>query len=218
MRSIRATITVITIIAILTSILSVFAASFLIIQNETDKNSVSMMNLIDQNAQKSLEKYFESIEQSVEIAANIAIEDLDSVFLVECGAIRAGNEADIQTMEQISAMDAYLGNYCGRIQQFFSGVADYTQGVTAYYYCINPELSQNERGFFYMKVGKTGFIEQPPLDVQHLSPVETLHTTWYEAAVSRGRPVWIGPYQSVSEQGKWICSYFVPIYKADCRY
>ena len=214
MRSIRATITVITIIAILTSILSVFAASFLNIQNETDKNSVSMMNLIDQNAQKSLEKYFESIEQSVEIAANIAIEDLDSVFLVECGAIRAGNEADIQTMEQISAMDAYLGNYCGRIQQFFSGVADYTQGVTAYYYCINPELSQNERGFFYMNVGKTGFIEQPPLDVQHLSPVETLHTTWYEAAVSRGRPVWIGPYQSVSEQGKWICSYFVPIYKA----
>ncbi len=46
-RSIRATITLITIIAILTSILSVFAASFLIIQNETDKNSVSMMNLID---------------------------------------------------------------------------------------------------------------------------------------------------------------------------
>ena len=214
MRSIRATITVITIIAILTSILSVFAASFLIIQNETDKNSVSMMNLIDQNAQKSLEKYFESIEQSVEIAANIAIEDLDSVFLVECGAIRAGNEADIQTMEQISAMDAYLGNYCGRIQQFFSGVADYTQGVTAYYYCINPEISQNERGFFYMKVGKTGFIEQPALDVQHLSPVETLRTTWYEAAVNRGRPVWIGPYQSVSEHGKWICSYFVPIYKA----
>ena len=83
MRSIRATITVITIIAILTSILSVFAASFLIVQNETDKNSVSMMNLIDRDTQKSLEKYFESIEQSVEIAANIAIEDLDSVFLVE---------------------------------------------------------------------------------------------------------------------------------------
>ena len=124
MRSIRATITLITIIAILTSILSVFAASFLIVQNETDKNSVSMMNLIDRDTQKSLEKYFESIEQSVEIAANIAIEDLDSVFLVECGAIRTGNRAEIQTAEQISALDAYLGDYCGRIQQFFSGVAD----------------------------------------------------------------------------------------------
>ncbi len=214
MHSIRTTITAITIVAILTSILSVFAASFLIVQNETDRNSVGMMNLIDQDTQKSLEKYFESIEQSVEIAANIAIEDLDSVFLVECGAIRVGSEASVQTDEQVAALDAYLDEYCRKIQEFFSGVADYTQGVSAYYYCINPEISQGERGFLYMKVGKTGFIEQPPIDVQHLMPLDTLHTTWYEAAVSLGRPAWIGPYSSASQQGIWICSYFVPIYKA----
>ena len=83
MRSIRTTITAITILAILTSILSVFVASFLIIQNETDRNSVSMMNLIDHDTQKSLEKYFESIEQSVEMAANVASDSLDSVILLE---------------------------------------------------------------------------------------------------------------------------------------
>ncbi len=73
MRSIRMQIAAIIIVAILTSILSVFVASFLIIQSETNENSVGMMNLIDQDTRKSLEKYFESIEQSVEIAANIAI-------------------------------------------------------------------------------------------------------------------------------------------------
>ena len=61
MHSIRMQITAITIVAILTSILSVFIASFLIIQSETDRNSVGMMNLIDQDTRKSLEKYFESI-------------------------------------------------------------------------------------------------------------------------------------------------------------
>ena len=45
MHSIRVRITAITIIAILTSILAVFVASFLIIRSETDQNSVGMMNL-----------------------------------------------------------------------------------------------------------------------------------------------------------------------------
>ena len=214
MHSIRVKITAITIVAILTSILAVFAASYLIIRNETDQNSVGMMNLIDADTRKSLEKYFESIEQSVEIAANIAVEDLDSVLLVECGAVRIGSEDHVQTARQREMLDTYLDDYCSRIQEFYSGVADYTQGVTAYYYCISPEISRNEHGFFYMKIGKTGFIEQPPLDARHLPSSEALHTTWYEAAARKGCPAWFGPYLSTEQQGIWICSYFVPVYKA----
>ena len=211
MRSIRTTITVITIVAILTSILSVFSASFLIIQSETDQNSVGMMNLIDRDTQKSLEKYFESIEQSVEIAANIAIENMDSVFLVECGALRLDAEDGAQTERQRAALDAYLDEYCDVIQAFFAGVADYTQGVTSYYFCLNPELSQSRHGFYYMKVGKTGFIEQPPLDVLSLEFSEALGATWYDTAVRLGCPSWIGPYICTDI---WVCSYCVPIYKA----
>ncbi|MBR6840217.1 MAG: hypothetical protein IKM82_06470, partial [Oscillospiraceae bacterium] len=191
MHSIRFKITAITVAAILVSILAVFTASFLIIRSETDQNSVGMMNLIDEDTRKSLEKYFQSIEQSVEIAANIAVEDLDSIFLVECGAIRPSGAADTRTAEQRAALDAYLRDYCTRIQAYFSGVADYTQGVTSYYYCIDPEISENEHGFFYKKIGKTGFIEQPPLDAQQLETDEILGASWYETAVRHGRPVWI---------------------------
>lgn len=152
MRSIRTTITAITIVVILTSILSVFAASYRIIQSETDQNSVGMMNLIDEDTQKSLEKYFESIEQSVEVASNIAIEDMDSVFLAQCGALRIQGMAAEQTPEQRDALDQYLDTYCQKIQQYFTGVADCTQGVTSYYYCINPEISQKVPGFFYYGV------------------------------------------------------------------
>ncbi|MBP5292124.1 MAG: EAL domain-containing protein, partial [Lachnospiraceae bacterium] len=214
MHSIRIRITTLTIVAILSSILAVFVASYLIIRDETDETSVDMMNLIDQDTQKSLEKYFESIEQSVEIAANIAIEDLDSVFLLECGAIKSDLETASQTDEQVAALDAYLKDYCSKIQNYYAGVADYTHGVTAYFYCLNPEISQTEQGFFYMKVGKTGFIEQPPLDVRHLAPEKNLQSTWYEAAIDEGRPVWIGPYTFDAENEEWICSYFAPIYKS----
>ena len=214
MHSIRTQITAITVAAILTSILLVFAVSFTIIQGETDRNSVGMMNLIDDDTQKSLEKYFESIEQSVEIAANIAVENLDSVFLVECGAIRPEGEESAQNWEQAAVLDAYLKEYCAKIQEYFAGVADYTQGVTAYYYCISPKLSETERGFYYRKLGKTGFIAQKPLDVENLEPSETLGATWYDRAVGRGRPCWIGPYTWEEDRNTWICSYFVPIYKA----
>ena len=134
MHSIRVRITTLTIMAILTSILAVFVASYMVIRNETDQNSVRMMNLIDQDTQKSLEKYFESIEQSVEIAANIAVEDMDSVFLMECGAIKTDSGEHVRTDEQIAILDDYLNNYCKKIQNYFAGVADYTQGVTAYFF------------------------------------------------------------------------------------
>ena len=211
MRSIRTTITAITIVVILTSILSVFAASYRIIQSETDQNSVGMMNLIDEDTQKSLEKYFESIEQSVEVASNIAIQDMDSVFLAECGALRTQDMAPEQTPEQRDALEQYLDSYCQKSQQYFAGVADCTQGVSSYYYCINPEISQKVPGFFYKRIGKTGFVRQDPLDVNALAPDETLDATWYETALNLGRPSWVGPYHCIDT---WVCSYFVPIYKS----
>lgn len=211
MRSIRATITLITVLVILVSIISVSGASHLIIQNETDNNSVDTMNLINESIQRLLENYFESIQETSEIVANIAIDNLDSVFLVECGAVRSGSTDSPQTREQIQALDNYLTDYCDHIQNIFSGVADNTQGVISYYYCISPQLSSEIHGFFYMKKGKTGLIKQAPLDATNLSPNEGLDASWYDTAVAMGCPGWVGPYVCL---GEWICSYMIPIYKA----
>ena len=211
MHSIRSTITIITVLVILTSVLSVFGASYIIIQKETDQNSVRMMNLINEDTDKALERYFGSIEQSAEIIANIAVEDLDSIVLVNCGVVKTGTNENTREPEQIKAMDDYLEKYCAKIQGVFSGIAENTQGIFSYYYCISPEISKNEHGFFYRKEGKAGLIEQTPFDVTTLTPEEQLGVSWYEAAVDMGRPGWIGPY---SFQDQWVYSYFVPIYKA----
>ena len=213
-KSIRVKIALITVIAILTSILSVYVACYSAIQAENDRDSVSMMNLIGQDTQKSIEKYLQSIEQSVEMAANIASDSLDSVVLVECGAAGAYARQKERTGEQISRLNTYLAGYCDRLQAAFATVASHTQGVITYYYCINPEISQSEHGFFYSKMGKTGFERQPPLDARELDPEDTAHTTWYYTPIQRGRPSWVGPYTAHFLNEIWIYSYLVPIYKA----
>ncbi len=214
LHSIRVKITAITILAILTAIVSIFAASYSTIRRENDRKSGEAMRLISENTQKALEKYIESIEQSVEMVANIAGDTLDSVTLVENGAAGAYARETEQTQEQAALLDAYLSGYCARIQEAFESVASHTQGVVCYYYCINPEISQNEHGFFYSNVGKTGFYEQEPLDARQLDPNDIEHTTWYFTPIQRGRPSWVGPYTAHFLDEMWTYSYLVPIYKA----
>ena len=85
MHSIRVKITAITIAAILTSILSVIGASFFTIRKDNNRNSAEKIYLLNENAQTSLDKYFESIEQSVEMVATLAIDSLDGITLVYGG-------------------------------------------------------------------------------------------------------------------------------------
>ncbi|MBR2677645.1 MAG: EAL domain-containing protein [Solobacterium sp.] len=214
MKSIRAKITAITVSAILISILSVFAASFSSIQKENDRRSAETMRLLGENTKEILNEYFLSIEQSVEMAANIASDSLDSVILVEAGATGRSAGTEERTPEQKEMLDEYLADYCRQVQNAFSSVASHTHGVVTYYYCINPEISENEHGFFYSKVGKTGFDEQEPLDARTLDPEDIKHTTWYYTPIQRGRPSWVGPYTAHFLNEIWISSYLVPIYKS----
>ena len=214
MRSIRVKITAITIAAILTSILSVLVACSLSVMAETNRSSAERMNALSQNTQLTLDAYLKSIEQSVEMAANIAGDSMDSIVLIETGAVGSAVGQHPRTPEQERALDAYLAQSCATIQEAFSSVANHTQGVVTYYYCITPDISRNEHGFFYSRVGKTGFEEQPPLDARELDPEDIAHTTWYYTPIERGRPSWVGPYTAHFLNEAWTLSYLVPIYKS----
>ncbi|MBR4455721.1 MAG: EAL domain-containing protein [Solobacterium sp.] len=214
MKSIRFKITAITIAAILTCTLAVFATCFFTVRREYDRRTVENMNLQTQNAAKTLNRYFQSIQQSTEIAAIIASDSIDSVILVECGAAGKSSLESPRTPEQEALLDNYLREYCADVQHVFSSIASQTQGVITYYYCLNPEISENEHGFFYSRAGKTGFFEQPPLDARQLDPLDLEHTTWYFTPIRRGRPSWVGPYTAHFLNEIWIFSYLVPIYKS----
>lgn len=212
--SIRFKITAITIAVILAIFLSVVTICRSSIQAETDLRSLEIMRLVGRDAQNTLDEYFVNIEQSVGMTANETIDSLDSVILVECGAVGTSAGQSGRTTEQSLRLDAYLEEHCARIQKTFESVASHTHGVVTYYYCINPQVSENVHGFFYSRVGKAGFVAQEPLDARTLDPQDIAHTTWYYTPIQRGRPSWVGPYTAHFLGEMWICSYLVPIYNS----
>ena len=168
MHSIRSKITALTIIAIITTVLCVLAVSFFTLKEKNDRESVEMMNLIAQDTKKSIVRYTESIEQSVEMAANIAYDRLDIIAMAESGLIGDDLKNARRTEEQVSKFDKYLTGYCKEIWEPFSSVASHTNGVEAYYFCISPEISKKRHGFYYSRVGRTGFHDMGPIDTSML--------------------------------------------------
>ncbi|MER2150719.1 MAG: hypothetical protein ABS900_03805, partial [Candidatus Limivicinus sp.] len=83
MHSIRFRLSAITLTAILISILTVVLTVVFTFGYESDRNATENLTLLCENQRQSLDDYFDSIEQSVEMAANIAVDSLDSVALVE---------------------------------------------------------------------------------------------------------------------------------------
>lgn len=214
MHSIRFKAIAITIAEVLTAVLCVFFVSFLIIQAEIDKRSVEMMNLIAQDARKSVEKYTDGIELSVQMTSNLAVDTLDGVVLARCGVIGTDANSDGRTPEQMDQLDAYLATYTDQVAAEFSTVANHTNGAITYYFCISPAISSKEHGFFYSRVGKTGFNEQEPRDARELDPSDQNHDTWYYTPIKRGSPSWVGPYSARYMNNLPVCSYVVPVYKA----
>lgn len=214
MHSIRFKAIAITIAAVLTAVLSVSLASFFIIQGEIDQRSVEMMNLIAENARKSIEKYTDGIQQSLELTSNLATDTLDGVQLAQGGVIGVNSAEAGRTPEQIDQLDAYLADYTKRIEDAFATVASHTSGAITYYYCISSGVSQREHGFFYSRAGRTGFSKQAPRDARLLDPNDQLHDTWYFTPIKRGCPTWVGPYAADYMNDASICSYDVPIYKS----
>ena len=214
MHSIRTKIIAITVAAILASVLAFAVLTYLSVGEESARSSAKQMNLMARDAQHGLDEYLASIRQSVEMVAHFATDQLDPVLLVECGV--AGSAAgETRTRGQTVRLDMFLSDHCEQVQEAFSSVANHTSGVVTYYYCIAADVSEKEHGFFWSRVGETGFAEQEPLDARELDPEDIEHTTWYYTPIRRGRPSWVGPYKAHFLNEAWTVSYLAPIYKAN---
>ncbi len=210
--SIRFKITAITVAAILTAILTIFIASYPPIRSETERGSVETMRLIGEDTKDKLDEYFAGIQQSVSLVANMAMDSLDSVTLVEYGAAGSYATQNKRTREQTENLDRYIANHCETVKKSLGSAAIRTNGVEAYYYCISPQISGSEHGFFSSRAGKAGFVDQEPLNVALLDEEDTEHNTWYFTPIAKGTPCWVGPYHWHFPKEIEICSYVTPIY------
>lgn len=204
MHSIRLKMTAVTIAAIITSVLVLGGIGIISIGSESDRSSAENMHLISQNTQLKLDAYLNSIEQSVNMAIRIAHNSLDDPNIQFLGT--SG------TPEQVEKLDAALAAHCADVERAFSSIANNTNGVVTYYYCINGDYGSNEHGFFWSNVGEERFVKQPPLISSELDRNDIEHTTWYYTPLKTSAPVWVGPYKAHYLGERWTVSYVTPIF------
>lgn len=225
MHSIRTKITLMTLTAIVVSVLAVGGIGIYSIKSEGDRNAAREMRLVCDSQRKSLNEYLYSIEQSVNMVSRYVTQDLNVVNLVSGGAAGAledepSDRTSSQTMPLNMAgstrqrrMDIYLDAHSRRAQTVFASVANHTNGVVSYYYRFNPALSSTELGFWYTSKGSSSFIEAESVDISAYDASDMGHVGWYTLAQQRGRPSWLEPYRNET-LGLDIVSYVTPIYKA----
>ena len=205
MHSIRVKITAVTIAAILTSIFALGGIGILTIGMESDQTSVEKMRLLTENTGQQLDAYLGSVEQSVEMAVHMADDSLKNLDMFLLGSVH--------TPEEQEKLDKGIAEHCAAVEHAFSSIANHTNGVVTYYYCINADLGSTEHGFFWSKVGEDEFVKQPPLNSAELDIKDTEHTLWYYQPLKAGRAVWVGPYKAHFLGDVMTVSYVAPIYR-----
>ena len=213
MHSIRVKITAVTIAAIIVSVLTLGFIAVFTIGVESDEAATEKMQLISENAQKSLDAYLDSLKQSVDMADFVAEDSLSQIRLEDYNIPNASSRAVNQTPEQAQKLDEFLASHFELVRSAFGSVASSTSGVEEYYYCINANLGSSNHGFFYSKVGLTEFEEQQPINSHTLDPREVDRDVWYFAAIQAGAPVWVGPYRDRYHDSAQVISYVVPTYR-----
>lgn len=217
MRSIRTKLTLITLIAILVSVVAVGGVSIFSIRNEGERSSYKEMTLICENLEKSVEEYLRSVGQSVDMISLYAGEDLAGVDLMETGLYNAIRETQVDHTllkeEEQERLGKVLAEHTEKIETLFHSVANHTNGVVAYYYRFNPELSQNVKGFFYTKVANAAFVSHELTDLSLYDPDDVEHVGWFYIPQERGKASWLAPYYNDNIDVSMV-SYIVPIYKA----
>ncbi|MBR1707509.1 MAG: diguanylate cyclase [Clostridia bacterium] len=217
MRSIRTKITLLTLAAILISILSFGMIGIYFIIDEITKTSTETMNLICENRKDALNEYLNSIKQSVNMISRYATDSLDGVALTAGGVLGAtGNELREmpgRSDAQKESMDRYLDEHLAFIENAFRSIANHTNGISSCFYRINPEITTTKKGFLFSKKGASDFEKIELTDIELYAPDDFDHVGWYYIPLRQGRPSWVAPYES-EKLGETVLSYSVPIYKA----
>ncbi|MBR4909469.1 MAG: diguanylate cyclase [Acidaminococcaceae bacterium] len=212
MHSIRTKITLMTIAAILTSLLAFIVIGYLTLGKEGDRNSVEKMNLLSQNAEKTADVRLNSLKTAVDMTAHFAGRSLEAVDLKDYGLAAASVGTDGRTPEQAKQLDTVLKKHCEEVQQAFGNTADYTSGIVSYYYYINPDIGSSEHGFFYSKIGKSSFVKNHSLLASRPDLNDKENSAWYYEPVTQGRACWVGPYKAHLLGRLPTVSYVMPVY------
>ncbi len=187
MRSIRTKITLLTVTAIVIAITAATIFGISSIKELGNNDSEEMLMMLCETGEKNLDHYFESIEQSVAMVSSFAEADLD--------------------MNGLDQLDEHVD----RTRNIFNKIAENTNGVLTYYYRIDPDISSNTEGFWYVDVDGKGFAPHEVTDITKYDTTDTSQLVWYTVPKNLGKDVWLSPYVT-DNLDVLVLSYNVPVY------
>ncbi|MDT3845188.1 MAG: diguanylate cyclase [Bacillota bacterium] len=187
MRSIRTKITTVTICAIVLTMIIATVFGLAAIRNIGMSSSEQMMLLLCESGQKNINSYLEDVEQEVQ-------------------TISAYVESDLDGLE-----DEKLQAHLDRVSDFFRKVLYRTNGIKTYYYRIDPAVSPEAKGFWYVRDAGKGFQEHEVTDITKYDTEDTTQLVWFSVPKAKGKPVWLPNYltENLNER---VISYNSPVY------
>lgn len=193
MKSIRTKFTLALVICTLFAVLtcggiSIYQASIITL----DCSSREMQLTLENQSQK-LEATLNQIPQSVDILANISLNNIKDV-------------------ERFKSDKSYVAKVTNKLKPFFSTFAQQTSGAMTAYIRFNPEFTEPTSGIFLTKDpadNTFSFVE--PTDFSKYDPSDAEHVGWYYEPVKYGKPMWMNPYMN-SNLNIYMISYVVPIF------
>ncbi len=166
-------------------LVTVLSAIF-IISTESHKSDQLLMMLCE-SGERSLDYYFDSVQNSVLRVTSFVEEDLEGLE------------------------DDQLEKHMEKARDYFGLMASKTKGVLTYYYRIDPSVSSSVEGFWYIDLTGEGFVEHKVTDITQYDLEDTSKLVWFTVPKHEGRPIWLPPYITDNLDVR-VISYDAPVY------
>ena len=186
MGSLRKKIIILAVCSVLLTTAAISVISIFLIHHDERRESEQLLWLLCEIGERNLDYYFNSVQDSVEKVAKFVEDDLDGLE----------NEK--------------LAAHIGRAEKYFEELTYKTSGVLTYYYRIDPEISENVKGFWYTNLDGSGFEPHEVTDISQYDTKDTSKLVWFTIPKQIGKSIWLPPYLTENLDVR-VISYNVPI-------
>ena len=161
-----------------------------IIQNTTTQ----IINDVCDKTVAELDEYLMRIEQSVDILADYALDNLED-------------------FNAFKSSSTYVDQYTEKIAPVLLSSGEHTEGVISAYIRYSPDVAYPTSGKFYMRTGglATPYQVVANTDFSVYEKTDLNHVGWYYIPVNNGGPTWMDPYFNENVNVHMI-SYVVPLF------
>lgn len=193
MRSLQSKFLALTVGCVLLTALALGYVGFLYTHKLVNEDSTQFMNLFCEDKAQEIDAALMGIEQSVNTIRDYTIEQYNALGIGGTGR---------------DNVDAFVK----KVQEVSLHTVKNTEGSRGVYMRVNPEIADDQTGFFWYRDEKGDVNEDSLVDFSKYTKDNTQNVGWYYEALENEDAFWMEPYNNLNKND-WIISYVVPIYQ-----